>query len=190
MAGSTKPVQVLLATAVCSLVAFFLVFSPGSIAPLEQAVASEAPLPRAHAKIDPDSVFGLTATDIQGARVDLRRDYKELVYLHEKYQAAGFVVLAFPSNQFGKQEPGTESEIAEFVKAYSVRFPMFAKIDVKGAGLHPLYRRLKKAAGDVEISWNFAKFLVSRTGKVTFFEPAASPRSMEAGIQKLLAETA
>ena len=99
--------------------------------------------------------------------------YEGLEALHAKYQSKGLVVLGFPSNQFGKQEPGSAKEIADFCfNTYGVKFPMFAKSDVKGADRNALYVDLFKAT-KVEPRWNFYKFLVDRTGKV-----AASYASM------------
>ena len=92
--------------------------------------------------------------------------YEGLEALHAKYQSKGLVVLGFPSNQFGKQEPGSSKEIADFCfNTYGVKFPMFAKSDVKGADRNALYIDLFKAT-KVEPRWNFYKFLVDRTGKV------------------------
>ncbi|CAA9428219.1 MAG: Glutathione peroxidase @ Thioredoxin peroxidase [uncultured Pyrinomonadaceae bacterium] len=97
--------------------------------------------------------------------------YEGLQAIYTKYQAQGFEVLGFPANNFGGQEPGTETEIKEFCESkYKVTFPMFAKISVKGEDQHPLYNFLTaketnpKFAGD--ISWNFNKFLVNRKGEV------------------------
>ena len=99
--------------------------------------------------------------------------YEGLEALHAKYQSKGLVVLGFPSNQFGKQEPGSAKEIADFCfNTYGVKFHMFAKSDVKGADRNALYVDLFKAT-KVEPRWNFYKFLVDRTGKV-----AASYASM------------
>ncbi|WP_372806940.1 glutathione peroxidase [Pontiella sp.] len=97
--------------------------------------------------------------------------YEGLQKLYESYQDKGFVVLGFPSNDFLKQEPGTNEEIASFCQLnYGVTFPMFEKISVKGDGQHPLYAFLtdkKTNPGfDGKISWNFNKFLVSPEGKV------------------------
>ncbi len=92
--------------------------------------------------------------------------YEGLEALHAKYQGKGLVVLGFPSNQFGKQEPGSSTEIADFCfNTYGVKFPMFAKSDVKGPGRNALYTDLLKAT-QVEPQWNFHKFLVGRNGKV------------------------
>lgn len=97
--------------------------------------------------------------------------YAGLELLYRKHKANGFVVLGFPCNQFGAQEPGTENEIAEFCKAnYGVTFPMFAKVDVNGANEHPLFTWLKSQKkgifGTAAIKWNFSKFLVDASGDV------------------------
>jgi glutathione peroxidase len=118
--------------------------------------------------------------------------YKGLEALYEKYADRGLVVLGFPCNQFGAQEPGSESEIASFCEtSYGVRFPMFAKIDVNGEKTHPLYRLLKREApgllGSEAIKWNFTKFLVDRTGKaVKRYAPTDTPQAMEKDIEALL----
>ena len=102
------------------------------------------------------------------------------------------VILGFPCNQFGKQEPGNASQITEFCELnYGVSFPMFDKIEVNGAGTHPLYRFLKQEKpgilGTQGIKWNFTKFLVNREGQVVKrFAPAAKPEQLEREIQKLL----
>ena len=97
--------------------------------------------------------------------------YAGLEMLYRRYKARGFAVLGFPCDQFGNQEPGTETEIRQFCSlAYDVTFPMFAKVDVNGPREHPLYRLLKGEArgvlGTTAIKWNFTKFLVSRDGTV------------------------
>ncbi len=118
--------------------------------------------------------------------------YTGLEALYEKYADKGLVVLAFPCNQFGAQEPGSESEIASFCTAtYGVSFPMFAKIDVNGENAHPLYKRLKHEApgilGSEAIKWNFTKFLVDRGGKVLKrYAPTDAPQSIEKDIEALL----
>ncbi len=111
--------------------------------------------------------------------------YEGLQDLHGRYGKKGLAVLGFPCNQFGGQEPGTSGEIARFCSTeYGVTFPMFAKIEVNGAGTHPLYAWLKQAKpGD--ISWNFSKFLVDRKGHVagrydSSTEPSAIRRDIEA----------
>jgi glutathione peroxidase len=111
--------------------------------------------------------------------------YKGLEDLYKKYGKDGFVVLGFPANEFGKQEPGTDTEISEFCKTkYSVDFPMFSKIVVKGEGINPLYDYLTSAKTDPQhagpIQWNFEKFLIGRNGQVAArFAPKTDPESAE-----------
>lgn len=118
--------------------------------------------------------------------------YEGLQKLYRKYRDRGFEILAFPCNQFGAQEPGSDSEIQEFCRLnYSVEFPVFAKIEVNGAGAHPLYAWLKSAApgilGTEAIKWNFTKFLVARDGvKVERFAPQDKPETLEKAIEKAL----
>lgn len=118
--------------------------------------------------------------------------YAGLQELHQKYQDRGLVVMGFPSNQFGQQEPGDHEEIAQFCERnYGVGFPMFEKIDVNGAGAHPLFRHLKAAApgllGSEAIKWNFTKFLVARDGTVfKRYAPQTSPKDLQDDIEKLL----
>ena len=116
--------------------------------------------------------------------------YGALQALQEKYSARGFTVLAFPSNDFGSQEPGSLEEIKQFCSAkYKVTFPLFDKLDVKGEGQHPLYAALtgKESAFPGDVKWNFGKFLIGRDGKpVARFEPATEPG--DAGLVKALEE--
>ncbi|MGJ0507891.1 MAG: glutathione peroxidase [Methylocystis sp.] len=118
--------------------------------------------------------------------------YKGLEALYEKFADRGFAVLGFPCNQFGAQEPGSDSEIAAFCDAtYGVRFPMFARIDVNGETAHPLYKLLKHEApgllGSEAIKWNFTKFLVDRAGKVRKrYAPTDTPQAIETDIEALL----
>ena len=118
--------------------------------------------------------------------------YEGLEALYHKYHASGFTVLGFPCNQFGAQEPGTAAEIARFCsQTYGVTFPMFEKVEVNGAGAHPLYRFLKGEAkrilGSEAIKWNFTKFLVDRKGAVAArLAPAVSPKDIEKDIEKLI----
>ncbi|HMW55114.1 MAG TPA: glutathione peroxidase [Accumulibacter sp.] len=118
--------------------------------------------------------------------------YADLEALYQRYREQGLVVLGFPCNQFGSQEPGDAEEIASFCqKNYGVSFPMFAKIDVNGNDAHPLYQYLKKAApgllGSEGIKWNFTKFLVDRQGAVIGrYAPATAPESIAGDIEKLL----
>lgn len=122
--------------------------------------------------------------------------YAGLEQLYEQYRDRGLVVLGFPCNQFGEQEPGTETEIAAFCDLnYHVTFPMFAKIVVNGRGAHPLYQWLKRKApgllGLQAIPWNFTKFLVDRTGtKVTRFGSDVEPADLAKPIEALLGRTA
>jgi glutathione peroxidase len=112
--------------------------------------------------------------------------------LYKTYGERGLVVLGFPSNQFGGQEPGSEGEIAQFCSTnYGVTFPMFSKIEVNGEGAHPLYRYLKSERGGLlgseAIKWNFTKFLVDRDGKVVDrFAPSTKPGELTRAIEKLL----
>ena len=96
--------------------------------------------------------------------------YGGLERLWDQYADDGFVVLGFPCNQFGSQEPGSEQQIGEFCRAnYGVTFPMFAKVDVNGPDAHPLFQWLRSEKGGLlgdRIKWNFTKFLVGRDGRV------------------------
>ena len=109
--------------------------------------------------------------------------YAGLENLYQKYKDKGFVVLGFPCNQFGKQEPGSNEEIKEFCsKKYNVTFPMFDKIEVKGADQHPLYKELsgKESPFPGDVGWNFGKFLVGRDGKILKrIDPRTKPESPE-----------
>ena len=118
--------------------------------------------------------------------------YTGLEELHRAYKDRGFEVLGFPCNQFGEQEPGTAEEIGAFcARNYGVSFPIFAKIDVNGPSVHPLYRFLSESKpgllGTRRIKWNFTKFLVDRDGHVVSrFAPATKPRDLAAPIEGLL----
>jgi len=122
----------------------------------------------------------------------LTPQYAGLQALYEQYKDKGFTVLGFPCDQFGHQEPGTEAEIGAFcTKNYGVSFPMFSKIEVNGAGAHPLYQHLKAekkgADGATEIKWNFAKFLIGPDGAVIKrYEPAEAPAAIGAELATLL----
>jgi glutathione peroxidase len=110
--------------------------------------------------------------------------YTALEAIYEKYKDQGFVILGFPANNFGAQEPGTNEEIKTFCsRKYNVTFPMYSKISVKGADQAPLYSYLTKDTGagiSGDIKWNFTKFLVDRNGNVVErFEPAVTPDSNE-----------
>jgi glutathione peroxidase len=110
--------------------------------------------------------------------------YSALESVYEKYKDQGFVILGFPANNFGSQEPGTNAEIKTFcTRKYSVTFPMYAKISVKGADKAPLYQYLTEQTSpgiSGEIQWNFTKFLVDRNGNVVKrFEPPVKPDAKE-----------
>jgi glutathione peroxidase len=161
------------------------------------------------------SVLDFTVKDIDGKAVDLAKykgdvllvvntaskcgltpQYEGLEALYGKYKAQGLSVLAFPANEFGKQEPGTDSEIKEFCSSkYNVTFPVFSKIVVKGDGIHPLYKFLTEKDSDPKFSgvigWNFAKFLVNRKGEVIArFAPTDKPEDPKVtkAIEAALAE--
>ena len=118
--------------------------------------------------------------------------YEGLEALYKQYQDRGLVVLGFPCNQFGAQEPGNEAEIASFCSLkFNVSFPMFAKVDVNGAGTHPLYKFLKEEQpgllGTEGIKWNFTKFLVDKSGKVVDrFAPQTKPADLAGAVEALL----
>ena len=118
--------------------------------------------------------------------------YAGLEALYRKYRDRGLVVLGFPCNQFGAQEPGNAAEIASFCSlTYDVDFPMMAKIDVNGPQTHPLYGYLKCAKkgllGTEAIKWNFTKFQVDRKGRVVGrFAPTMEPQALERAIEALI----
>lgn len=95
------------------------------------------------------------------------KQYGPLEVLYEKYKEKGFMILGFPCNQFGGQEPGSNEEIQNFCKLnYGVTFPVFSKIKVNGKEAHPLYQYLKEQTGGAPIKWNFNKFLIDKEGKI------------------------
>lgn len=118
--------------------------------------------------------------------------YTGLEALYEKFRDKGLVVLGFPCDQFGHQEPGDEAEIKNFCSLnYDVKFPLFAKIDVNGANADPIYKYLKHEAkgllGSESIKWNFTKFLVDKNGKVVKrYAPTDTPESIEKEIAAAL----
>jgi glutathione peroxidase len=120
--------------------------------------------------------------------------YKGLQALHERFGEQGLEVLGFPCNQFGGQEPGDAPEIGAFCERnFGVTFPLFDKVEVNGADAHPLWRWLTAEApgllGSEAVKWNFTKFLVRRDGSVfKRYAPQASPESIAADIERLLAE--
>ena len=118
--------------------------------------------------------------------------YKGLEQLWQAYHERGLVVLGFPCNQFGKQEPGDARDIAQFCERnFGVSFPLFRKVEVNGPGAHPLFVELKRRApgilGSQKIKWNFTKFLVDpASGQVTRYAPTTKPQALEADIERLL----
>ena len=126
------------------------------------------------------------------SRCGFTPQYEGLEALYRKYRDRGFAVLAFPCNQFGAQEPGSDDEIASFCKlTYDVTFPVFGKIDVNGEGAAPLFRELKREArgvlGSEAIKWNFTKFLVGRDGAVVErYAPTTKPEAIARDIERLL----
>jgi len=148
----------------------------------------------------------LNATSLQGQRISMADyagklvlvvntashcgftpQYAGLEMLYKKYADQGLVVLGFPCNQFGKQEPGGAEEITQTCRInYGVSFPMFEKVEVNGDAAHPVFRYLKEALPGVlggRIKWNFTKFLIGRDGKpLKRFAPISTPEKMEAAI--------
>ncbi|GAA4902146.1 glutathione peroxidase [Ferrimonas pelagia] len=118
--------------------------------------------------------------------------YEGLERVYQQYKEQGLVVLGFPCNQFGQQEPGDAAAISEFCQLnFGVTFPLMAKVEVNGSGADPLFEYLKKAApgmlGSKGIKWNFTKFLVDRDGKVVKrYAPTDKPESIAADIKALL----
>lgn len=164
---------------------------------------------------DPGSVLDFSVRDIDGNDVKLSKykgdvilvvnvaskcgytpQYEGLQAIYKEYKDKGFYVLGFPANNFGGQEPGTNTEIKEFCESkFHVTFPMFAKISVKGDDIDPLYKFLtdKKTNGEFagDITWNFNKFLVDRSGKVVArFSSKDTPESeaVTSAIDKYLAK--
>ncbi len=113
--------------------------------------------------------------------------------LYEKYRDRGLVILGFPCNQFGRQDPGSNDEIQEFCQLnYGVSFPVFGKIEVNGSGADPIFKYLKKEApgalGTERIKWNFTKFLIDAEGNVVRrYAPTDKPKAIEKDIKALLA---
>ncbi len=152
---------------------------------------------------NPQSVLDFTMQDIDGidqplsaykgkvlmivnvaSKCGLTPQYEELEALYDKYGERGFAVLGFPANNFAGQEPGTNAEIKQFCTLnFGVKFPMFAKISVKGDDIHPLYTYLtseKSSPFPGEIGWNFTKFIIGKDGKIiSRFEPKTTPLSKE-----------
>ncbi len=158
-----------------------------------------------------DSIYDFKATLLNGEEVDLDAyrgkvllivntasecgftpQYAGLETLYQNLKSKGFVVLGFPCNQFGAQEPGDATAIEQFCQVnFGVTFPMFAKIEVNGENAHPLYAYLKHEAagllGTEAIKWNFTKFLVDRDGQVVErYAPATKPEDLAQAIETLL----
>lgn len=159
----------------------------------------------------PVSIYDFTVRNIDGASVSLgdyrgqvmlvvnvasrcgyTPQYRGLEELYRRHHDRGLVVLGFPCDQFGRQEPGTDAEIRDFCSAtYDVTFPMFSKIKVNGDDADPLYVYLKSERkgllGSEAIKWNFTKFLVDRQGKVVRrFAPADAPDAIERDVEQIL----
>jgi len=156
------------------------------------------------------NLYDFSATTITGAETDLSEyegkavlvvntaskcgftpQYQGLEELYAEHRDQGLVVLGFPCDQFGHQEPGDEDEIQEFCQVnYGVSFPMFAKVEVNGDGAHPLFKWLRAEKGGVlgsKIRWNFTKFLVGRDGEpVKRFASPTKPAKLEGDIKKVL----
>jgi glutathione peroxidase len=157
------------------------------------------------------SVYDFKATDIDGktrsigefkgktmlvvnvaSKCGFTPQYTGLEAMYRKLKDKGLVVLGFPCDQFGHQEPGDEREIKDFCALnYEISFPLFAKIEVNGEGTHPLYQHLKKEAkgvlGSESIKWNFTKFLIDKQGKVLRrYAPTDKPESIEKDVAALL----
>jgi len=121
--------------------------------------------------------------------------YKQLQELHDRFAEKGFTILAFPCNQFGGQEPGSDSEILQFCSTnYGVTFPVMSKIQVNGTGADPIFEYLKKQApgilGSESIKWNFTKFLVDQKGNVVSrYASTTSPSDIAKDIENLLSAT-
>ncbi len=130
------------------------------------------------------------------SKCGLTPQYEGLEALYKKHEKEGLIVLGFPCNDFGDQEPGTIQEIQKFCKAeYSVTFPVMNKVSVKGEKQHPLYAALtgKDGAFPGDVRWNFGKFLIGRDGKaIVRFEPTTKPESEEltSAVDKALADSA
>jgi glutathione peroxidase len=158
------------------------------------------------------TIYDFDALQIDGSAVPLRQykgqtllivntasacgftpQFAGLEELHQRYGSQGLVVLGFPCNQFGAQDAGSNTEIAEFCQLnYGVSFPMMAKVEVNGAGAHPLYQWLCNEApgllGSKSIKWNFTKFLVGKDGSVLKrYAPTDTPESLRKDIEVALA---
>jgi glutathione peroxidase len=125
------------------------------------------------------------------SRCGFTRQYAGLQSLYEKFQPRGLEVLAFPCNQFGNQEPGSNADIGKFCReTFNITFPLFAKIEVNGSNAHPIYVWLKRRSPGFlgsSIKWNFTKFLIDRSGVVrSRFAPTTKPESLARYVANLL----
>ena len=125
------------------------------------------------------------------SKCGLTPQYEGLESLYKTYKEQGLVVLGFPCNQFGNQEPGDANDIKEFCQVnYGVSFPIFAKVDVNGSNAHPIFKYLKSELRGLlggKIKWNFTKFVIDKTGMpVKRFAPTTTPSSMASYIEKIL----
>lgn len=157
-----------------------------------------------------ESFYGFQATDIQGKPVNMQAykgktvvvvntaskcgftpQYEGLEKMYKKYKDQGVVVLGFPCNQFGSQEPGDSDDIQSFCQVnYGVSFPMFSKVDVNGKDAHPIFKYLKSELGGLlgsKIKWNFTKFVIDKNGKpVKRFAPTTKPEKIEPYLTQIL----
>ncbi|XP_015688900.2 probable phospholipid hydroperoxide glutathione peroxidase [Oryza brachyantha] len=182
-----------------------------AVSPLVRPVAAGFALFSMAASSSAASVHDFTVKDASGKDVDLstykgkvllivnvasqcgltNSNYTELSQLYEKYKDQGFEILAFPCNQFGGQEPGSNEEIVQFAcTRFKAEYPIFDKVDVNGDNTAPIYKFLKSSKGGLfgdNIKWNFSKFLVDKEGRVVErYAPTTSPLSIEKDIKKLV----